>query len=170
MGVDITAYSHMALTEQHATTDDCWDANGHLDVPDTWPDSTRGLEAGRHYGPTADTKTIDGFHMSYGGYNRWRESLSLAVLGVMPQDVWVDLDAYRDRPFFELINFTDCDGVLSASAAAALLADFREHRDAYRTYLAREEAEDRADWWAESYDEYIEMLALAAHGGMVEYH
>lgn len=158
MCVDITAYSKLALTEPHERTDrNCYGEHLHAFVLDGFDASLRGLEAGRCYVRTDDTGEAEIMSASYGGYNRWREHLSEAALGVTPQEVWKDPDAYRDRPFFELINFADNEGTIGPEAAADLLADFT---DTVHARLA-----DTVPHW----QDWIDGLRLAADGGLVDF-
>lgn len=65
--------------------------------------------------------------MSYGGYNRFREDLCIKAYGVTTHDVWNDLDKYRGREFFDIINFADNEGVLGSVAVSCLAHDFSHY-------------------------------------------
>ena len=73
----------------------------------------------------------------YGAHSAFRDALAMLVLGVSAETVWADPGAYRDRPFFELIQFADNEGNIGPLACADLAADFAEHkRDAVGCDLA----------------------------------
>lgn len=57
-------------------------------------------------------------------YTRWREWLAKAALGVPFDDVWLDPEAFAGRPFIELLDFADDEGVIGPRTAAKLFADF----------------------------------------------
>jgi hypothetical protein len=156
MGVGITAYSKLALTEEHERDDRCYDEPLQAFTLEGFSASLRGLEDGRCYERTADTDDTEIMYVPYSSYNRWREQLSVAALGVAPQGVWKDPDAYRDCPFFELINFADNEGTIGPEAAADLLADFGDHP----------ELADTVPHW----QDWIDGLRLAADGGLVDFH
>ncbi len=76
------------------------------------------------------------FRMSYGSYSRWRECLAQSVLAYAPIDSptedWQRRYPYTAHvvleadsgPFYELINFTDCDGFIGPKTAQKLAAHF----------------------------------------------
>ncbi|WP_414616619.1 hypothetical protein [Stenotrophomonas muris] len=80
----------------------------------------------------------DGFRAgSYGGYNQWREQL--AVLAGYPAAQYEKWGRSQDShcvacwngatgPFSELINFSDCEGVIGTSVSSKLARDFAEHQ------------------------------------------
>lgn len=125
---------------------------GH-DVPDD-----NGFIANAVYRTTDDTEVAFIMSRSYGGYNAFREALA-NLAGLTASQVWLDPDAYTDRPFFELIKFADNEGAIGYEAADDLLADFRQHHD-----LARERLDERD---LEAYEGWITGLTLAADEGVV---
>lgn len=175
MGLDITAYEHVHLVEEaHEREDDegnvCyedieWGGQGHVPVSNekSFPHSLGSILNHRCY--TTTGKSIRFAAGSYGGYNRWREELSKAALGVPPERVWANPGAYTDKPFYELINFSDCEGVIGPEVSAKLSHDFQEHRDDVRATMAAE-----ADWWAEKYDKWQQAFELASGDGLVCFH
>ncbi len=64
----------------------------------------------------------------------------------------------------ELIDFSDCEGILGAETCKRLLASFREYREKMIPVLAKEWCGDEE--LAESeVDEWIEILEFASDGG-----
>lgn len=96
---------------------------------------------------------------SYIGYGRFRESLA-EIAGRPASDYRPDSDG--TAPFYELVWFADNEGAIGHEAAADLLADFQEYR-------ARYHSEHADSQWADTYDEWIVGLTLAADHGLVHF-
>ncbi len=108
---------------------------------------------------------------SYGGYNKWRNEL--AKLAGYPQRPLVDRRGVRELhaqgawetdsgPFWELINFSDCEGSIGPKTSAKLAKDFAEHQT---------KAEAHPDeWFRELYAEWRKAFEMAADGGVVTFH
>lgn len=118
---------------------------------------------------------------SYSGYNWWRAELG-ALVGTRPEEVWeaakvahretgASLEAvperYRDLPFVELLDFTDCDGYVGPRTSAALAADFAEWAERAE---ARAGTIANGDYWIETYREFRRAFEVAARGGAVRFH
>ncbi len=96
---------------------------------------------------------------SYGGYNGWRSTL--ATVGGYTAD-----DAHSGKvlagPFFELVNFSDCEGTIGPVTSAKLLNDF---------ILLQERAESMMnDYEFAKYKEWTEAFQMASDGGFVSFH
>lgn len=105
---------------------------------------------------------------SYGSYGQWRETLA-QISG------WPALDEAESPfrcsesaweasagPFWELINFSDCEGVIGPKTSAKLLDDFKKFRT---------QAEQHGDeWFLRLYDAWQSAFALAALNGAVDFH
>ena len=188
MGVSITAYSRMEVTEPHPLTDDCYDAD-HVNVfadpshaasyegladADKTTTTDRGWTfiGGRCYQPTQQTKTLDVADMSHGGYSRWRAIVARAAYGVSPEDVWANLDRFTGAPFIELVHFADNEGSIGPVAAARLAAAFSDpaRRTHYLETLLWQGFEPRiVDYYAGWWDAFAAGFTLAADGGLVRY-
>lgn len=96
---------------------------------------------------------------SYGTYNSWRESLSLLANGVLPQIVWRDPFTYAEKPFYELIDFTDCEGFIGPNTSAKLARDFEIHKKAF--VIAAK------GWEVQIYKDFAKAFKTAARGGVV---
>lgn len=97
---------------------------------------------------------------SYSGYNRWRELLSRFALGVEPNDVWEDAEAFEGKPFVELINFSDSEGCIGPEAAAKLKRDFDSQAARAKTWG------DSEDFFP-LYEEWQLAVSLAADEGVL---
>lgn len=165
VGLDITAYEHAEIAPEHEWADSCYDDPRHVRafVYKGFERSLRGLVADRCY-------VVNGFGMdfragSYSGYNRWREQLCRAALGVSPEDIWHDIGSFQDKPFFELIHFADNEGTIGPEAAADLAEDFRSMASRVRPLL-----EGPDGYGAAKYDDWQAAFELAAKGGLVDFH
>lgn len=93
---------------------------------------------------------------SYSGYNRWREKLA-ELVGTTPERVWA---GEVPVAFGELINFSDCEGVLDTKTCAKLAKDFAEWQPHVGTN----------GWFADRYADWRKAFELAAGGGAVKFH
>lgn len=163
MGLDICAYSNAPKVTDHPPIPpgEWCEIEHHVQayLPDAaFHRSFRGLTAGACYDISKSDGT--GFRAgSYSGYNAWREDLCRFALKAPPHDVWSAPIGYQDAPFFELIDFSDCEGTIGPDAAVDLLKDFYDHRDAY---LSSHESYD-----VERYLHWLEACELAAAGGLI---
>lgn len=179
MGLDITAYS--GITKLEAVFDEDGEPiNPETREPvdyDLWvyanhdfPGRADGVEDRALY--KADGSF--GFHAgSYSGYNRWRDEL--ARLAGYPEGTVTSYGADRkthcaacwdgqEGPFSELINFSDCKGVIGPAVSAKLAKDFAEFQK-------------KADifgwenlWFKDLYNQWRKAFEMAANNGAVKFH
>ncbi len=130
MGLDCTAYEKVTLVEEeHEMGEDAegnwcnesieYGGKGHVRAYVASPafaQSFRGLEENRCYLVDEDAEVFGFRAGSYSGHGAFRDALSETALGVDPPTVWGNPDAYKDEPFFELINFSDCEGSIGPEA------------------------------------------------------
>lgn len=179
MGLDITSYENVTLVEEtHAIEDSegnyCGDpekygGKDHVRVyPPDFPHSLGSLKPDHCYLAEGDTF---GFRAgSYSGYGAFRAALSQAAIGVEPEAVWNDPDSFRDKPFWELINFSDCEGAFGPEVCAKLRDDFLEQRDVVREKLDRLDPHPEGGWYIQKYDDWQYAFELAADTGLVAFH
>lgn len=168
MGLDIRAFSVATLTDEHAREGEFWcGIEDHKVVfcYDGFEQSLRGLVVGRCY-DVGQGVSIYHHAGSYGGYNAWRDRLARVHLGVSARTVWRDPEAYRDRPFYELINFADNEGFIGPEAAADLLLDFEAGRDRWMV-ATDDDVVDHDD--RRKYDEWTKAFRTAAGHGLVRF-
>lgn len=178
MGLDITAYSHLQHVGEHekdpalnegepgGLRDWCYYEN-HVQAfaYDCFPGSYRGLPTlwtergcfhGGCYETTEQTQTHSFCAGSYGGYNRWRESLAQQFNAPVNEPD-------PAKPFYELIWFADNEGCIGPEAAKDLLVDFREHAEAFQSPFEFSALGDAYKHWTRAFE-------LAADGGLVRFH
>lgn len=112
---------------------------------------------------------VGGFRAgSYGGYNQWREQLA-ELAGYAPAEsgdrgIRFDAGAWAagSGPFFELINFSDCEGVIGATISAKLAKDFAE-------FQSKADAHED-EWFKKLYAEWRTAFETAQQFGAVDFH
>ena len=187
MGLDITAWSNLKFSEnQDEENDDLiriW-TNGNF------PDHCE-LEEG-YWEETAQTRIHSFRAGAYSGYNRFRNILVQCTLGVDATDVWEAHDIYMNRPFFNFINFSDCEGIIGPDYSEALYEDFRDNRDRFIRNLNQEIdftkvtenpialepefildlglSDTDIEYCIEKYDDWMKAFELAKDGGIVMFH
>jgi hypothetical protein len=166
MGLDITYCGSAEFVRADDPNDDNYDWEGGTEAkvyvnPD-FAARADGLTSGIYR-----VSTTGGFRAgSYGGYNEWREELArLAGYPAVGSDVrhqhaqgaW-DADG---GPFHELINFSDCEGLIGPITSAKLAEDFAAFQD---------KVPADAGWFAEQYAHWRVAFDTAARGGFVHFH
>ena len=140
MGLDITWARRAVLTELSPEQyDEAWTPDCSL--VHAYPNTETAEHAERANGIVEGIyRCLEVGHFkagSYGGYNEWRETLCRIAIGTSPKEVWARPDAYRDQSLYELIDFSDCEGVIGAKTCAKLAVDLAEleaHRDEIWNY------------------------------------
>lgn len=179
MGLDITAYKQL-------TKIDCvFDAQGEPIHPETREELKYDFRAYVSTGFPGRAGMIEdraiysavdrhGFRAgSYGGYNQWRDELAkLAGYPAKPVDRYNtgNVQQRHDQgawdadsgPFWELINFSDCEGVIGSEVSAKLAKDFAEHQGAADAH------ED--EYFRERYKEWRKAFEMASDNGAVDFH
>jgi hypothetical protein len=177
MGLDIAAYANLkklncAFNEDGepidpATLEPLEDAV-QFHVNPHFPGREAPLEDGAAY----LAEEGEGFRAgSYGGYNHWREGLAaLAGYPLTEREVYGTTIFSHDAgawsvdsgPFHELINFSDCEGVIGSVVSAKLAKDFADFQD---------RADSHMDvGWRELYTQWRHAFEMAANGGAVSFH
>ncbi len=132
MGLDIRAYKNLKdgielrLSEDDEEFEDS-DFIQLYDNPD-FPDSAEGINCKLAY------ENYDDYFRfragSYSGYNHWRHQLAQLAGYLSANDAWDKTSG----PFWELINFSDCEGTIGPVISAKLakdFADFQKKADAH---------------------------------------
>ena len=163
MGLDITAYSQLKDTGRPFDLDV---DEGNTYIPHNHPDfATRCVE----FTPWHAFEYEGYLHAyigAYSYYGRWREQLA-KLAGYSPltggyftysSGVW----AATEGPFRELIDFTDCDGVLGTAVCQKLAEDFAEYEASARL-LGDED-------FLYTYLQFKAAVEWASDGGAVVFH
>jgi len=177
MGLDITAYRK--LTRATPTLDE----HGEPTAPNYW-DTLVELYANRDF-PGREAPLADGwYHFSdrldfragaYSGYMRWREWLAQLVgypattsqhFGAQRQSYCAGAWNATAGPFWELINFSDCEGTIGSVVAQKLARDFAEWDE--RARAASNAIGD--SFYYERFVLWRKAFEMAADGGGVHFH
>lgn len=173
MGLDITSYQHVKKVEEvHAVEDSegnvCYEdvefgGMGHVHTfqEPSFQHANGGIEPDNCYTYSGRVKRFRAG--SYSGYGRFREELCKAALGVSCDELWREPEKYKDEPFFEMINFSDCEGVIGFQVCQQLAHDFKVNE-------AKVVPQLDPDWNQEKYYEWMDAFGLAAQDGMVVFH
>lgn len=161
MGLDIYAASKI----QRRPGD--YDGEGFYvgSQPDEFAAQADGLEPGSY----DYERALDFRAGSYSGYNTWRNQLAeLAGYPAVrhessykPSEELYAAGAWKAKggPFWELINFSDCEGVIGATTSTKLAKDFAE-------FQAKADAHP-SDWFRACYADWRKAFELASQEGAV---
>ena len=134
MGLDIVAFENIQRVEKETN-----DSFAPYVNPD-FPGRADEIEKDSQY----ISKNRFHFHAgSYSGYNEWRDMLAKLAGYDSARSVW---QTNSQGPFSELINFSDCEGVIGASVSKKLAQDFEKYQSAAD--------EHRFDWFTEQYNRW----------------
>lgn len=165
MGLDITAYSNLQPVGKCDLDWEYCDSLKHIRAysHESFPQSIRGLKLyvtddqftqSGCFVKTSDTAK-HGFRAgSYGGYNLWRSTLQNAF----------NPELAEDKPFYELIWFSDCEGVIGPDAASDLFEDFVIHDNQAMTLP------DEVGYFYSRYQDWTRACLLAKRSGLIEFH
>jgi hypothetical protein len=163
MGLDISAFSRLTPAENVPC-----DEHGHPIDWEHFVRFTRGhlqLSAEHDYGHANDLRVgiyswereLNFRAGSYSGYNDWRNWLAQRAGWPSAPDLWKAKPA--TGPFVELINFSDCEGLIGPRVSKKLLHDFEQNCHT----IAK-------DYNGQLYLKWFKAFELAADGGAVWFH
>jgi hypothetical protein len=179
MGLDISAYSNVEKIADLPFTKDGidWDKVEGLESEeksctliknDSFPEHCLDLEEAVY--------RFNGEFLSfraggYGGYNRFRDLLSRVIIGSTAEEVWEDPEKFKDRPFYQLINFSDCEGCIGPEVSARLYRDFVENEEKFVESLTTLKiyVDLDVDWMKASYSNWKRAFELAKDHGFVHF-
>lgn len=95
--------------------------------------------------------------MGYGRYNVWRNQLAVMAGYGSGEDAF-NADS---GDFWELINFSDCEGTIGTDAAKKLLADFEKHQ---------QKADVIGGFFLDMYNEFKKACEIASDNGAIVFH
>ena len=159
MGLDIVAYQGLTKT----------DAEENIHV------------SHNEFGYNSDLQTGwydcegESFHFragSYSGYNSWRRALCEAIHGVDDVEFWKNEENFSCQPFYELINFSDCEGQIGPEVSEKLYQDFMdpENEKKFLDYCkAKFETEYLEEFYQANWEDFKKAFEIARHGGLVQW-
>lgn len=161
MGLDVSFYATAARLRDIPESGE-YDYDGgetalyvNPEFPVQADDLTTGIysvDAGGHIGCGA-----------YSRYNRWRDQLAALAGYGSAEAAWRQSDGGRtEGPFWELINFSDCEGVIGPRTSAKLAKDFSD--------FAAGAANHADEYFREKFTEWRNAFETAGRGGAVHFH
>jgi hypothetical protein len=173
MGLEITAYRKLTP----ANGNEAFDETGELKYEENFtqfyknpdfPGRADDIQNRRAYRAEDRVRFYAG---SYGYYNRWRDQL--AELAGYPQSTLMrngqEIQSHAlacwegsEGPFSELINFSDCEGVIGAAVSAKLAKDFADFQEKANAH--------QDEGFRSLYAEWRKAFEMASDGGAVKFH
>ncbi|HCK83144.1 MAG TPA: hypothetical protein DHW63_01055 [Hyphomonadaceae bacterium] len=179
MGLDVSAWARLVRIE--GEPDDEMIGEGEVvrvHASSEFPGRTIGLKDGWYRGETLQFGDFWSFRAgSYSGYNTWRDQLAkLAGYAAHPnaQELYGTTHAHAATaweatggPFWELLHFSDCSGVIGPQVSAKLARDFAALDERAK---AAADAEPGNGWFYRAYCDWRRAFDWAAQDGCVEFH
>lgn len=170
MGLDIVAYSEVRFgPEMEAMTDilpgveeqDLWVNHEFRDHAPDFPTDENG-DVKVFF--TEGTKTMSFRAGSYSTYSSFRKTLCKVLYDIDdPLVIWTEPELWKDKPFYYLINFSDCEGIISSSICKILLNDFLTLKQDEDKWLQLQQ------WEQGICNDFIEALEIASTDGFIVY-
>ena len=159
MGLDMRAYENAELVPEKLLPEDedeRYDSFAHVWLNGNFP-AEIGLVGGWY---KTSGESFSWRAGSYSGYNQFRRMLAEMFDDRTDEDYWYE-DADPTWPFFELINYSDCEGAMGPQAIQNVGADFTEYAGLWTaTYGGRMDW----DWMNQKYAEWTKGTTIAKHG------
>ena len=167
MGLSIYAVSKIKLV---GNIIDDEPAENDINVYQGTFDRISGLEVGI-YRETGESVNHDFHAGSYSTYNWFRRNLSTAIFGVSSENIWLNSESYKGRPFYELIEFSDCDGIIGPDVSEKLYQDFETHRSNMVKYCLDNfiNDDDSYEYTMNLYDNFTKAFKIAKEHGAVQF-
>lgn len=178
MGLDVSAWARLERLEGEPD-DEMLGAGEVVSVhaSSEFPGRTIGLADGWYRGERLQFGNFDSFRAgAYSGYNAWRDWLAkLGGYAAHPnaQERHGTTHAHAataweasSGPFWELLNFYDCDGEIGPLVSAKLARDFAEFDERAK---AASGAEPGNGWFYRAYCDWRRAFDWAAQDGCVEF-
>ena len=174
MGLDIRYYSNIKELESEIDEDDYDEEVIRVYENDGFDYQLGSLKKNALYIPTDNTETGSFRAGSYGGYNQWRNMLAMMAGYESDESVWNDFDSQlryikikniegeniQMKPFYELIYFSDCEGVIGPNISKKLHQDFVD-------FHKKIKGQDRM--FIEKYKEWETAFKVASNNGLVKF-
>ncbi|WP_322013514.1 hypothetical protein [Paraburkholderia sp. J12] len=169
-GLDVTAYSGLTNVESPVLSSDGrpQGKNQVILSPVDFPERFQGLESGKVY---QFKSSFDFRAGSYLGYNIWRDELA-KLAGYQPSlstrnnvvEMRYDETVWKmdHGPFWELIDFSDAEGVIGPEVCRKVYQDFVQYRS--------QAAQVPDAGFFESYGDWMKAFEMCADNGAIVFH
>ena len=89
------------------------------------------------------------------------------MLGVSLETVLDNLKDFKDQPFFQFLDMSDCNGTIGPGESKIIAGDFINNKNKFSEGLGDEE---EAKWMMQTYEDWITAFTTAAQDGIVMFH
>ena len=170
MGLDVVAYSGIkkVAPEEYSgidlVSDDKWEAiyeHGWF-IPSIHWDCFVNHSAGVEEVPYTAENEMSFRAGSYSGYNQWRNELAVFAGYDSAEFVW-EMEHPWGKPFVELINFSDCEGIIGPDLCQKLAKDFTTHHEDAVAYSAL----SSDDYFIRTYTNFMDALTFVGDRGIL---
>lgn len=190
MGLDITAVSNVKILDTRPEYDEeienAWGTEDYVHqdwINEHFPHAVPAEYHGKRFLLWQETDESESHSFragSYSGYGLFRSTLAGAFLGT--KDLYMDRDEQNGdwekvhraegNPFYELINFSDCEGVFFGPVCEKLYNDFETHRDFFVEWVGGNNPYPawEAQGWINRYDDWLRGFDLARRDGVLSFH
>lgn len=171
MGLDIKYFSHVKE-----------DSNGDLNpnYNGFFTYQLGSLKKDKYYSQTDESESGSFRAGSYGGYNEWRNKLAQMAGYGSASNVWQDFNVnirylklkkiegkkVNIKPFYELINFSDCEGLIGPEICKKLYQDFLDFDEKAKLFN-NETYIPFGNFFYAKYQEWKEAFRVASDNGLV---
>jgi len=121
---------------------------------------------------------------SYSGYNTWRNQLAIMAGYDSADEVFKSFDSesrllklkklngdeVKMKPFYELIYFSDCEGIIGPEICKKLYQDFVDFDNKAKTYSKANYDSYRNTYFYDKYLEWKDAFEVASDNGLVSFH
>ncbi len=106
---------------------------------------------------------------SYSTYNKIRNLICLAIHGVKVENAWDNPGKYSTMALWDLLNFSDCEGVIDSVTSESILTDLKENREKFVNYIKQDTdiGDMDTEHYIDSYNSFIKCFELGADSGVV---
>ena len=170
MGLDITYVSKIRETVENEE-----ESGFSTNYNECFDYQLGSLKKFAQYDTTSESETGHFRAGSYSGYNQWRNELAIIAGYDSAEQVWEDFDSNirlvklkriegenaKLKPFYEIINFSDAEGLIGPEICKKLYQDFIDFDD---------KAKEKDSWIYEKYLKWKEAFKVASDDGLVAFH
>jgi hypothetical protein len=162
MGLDIRAYRRLQFAPAGQLRDDSslYLREALAYTNKAFPGRADGLHPEMAYSSCEDSFAFQAGSYMY--YSKWRNQLA-EMAGLGSAEAVRTNPEKKGLPFVELIDFSDCEGLIGPKVAAKLAKDFADYEFSASAFAV--ESED--DFFLALYREWRRAFEWAADGGMV---
>lgn len=179
MGLDISYYSKVKLADREVDPDVDYPLF-YTEYNSTFKYQLGSLKLKSIYLPSDDSDSSSFGAGSYSGYNMWRNQLAIMAGYESADNVWNDNsfdpgnvrllklkklnnEEIRIKPFYELIYFSDCEGLIGPEISAKLYRDFVDFDDKAKNF-------SKDTYFYSRYKNFKEAFRVASDGVLVNFH